>query len=154
MKKVLFLLLIIIVLSAFVFSSIAMAAAPERLNEPGYASSDIAPALDRGAEADGEAAAVFADAADPPDFLAYIIEKAYVLIPVLYFIGFLLKKIPGMPDWLIPFILVVIGVLAAMLMIGWTIEGAIQGILVTGVTVLTNQAYKQLFIKRKVESSV
>ena len=155
MKKILFLLLIIIVLSAFMFSTIAMAAEPEKSNEPGYASSEIAPALDRGAEADGEAAEIFADAADPPDppdAFNYIDKAAYIFIPVLYLIGLFLKKIPGMPDWLIPIMLLTLGIVGAMAFFGWTINSVIQGVLVSGVTVFANQVYKQVFVKSKDES--
>lgn len=79
----------------------------------------------------------------PFDFWAYITQESLVVIPVLYIIGTLLKKIPGIPDWLIPFGLLIIGIPVAMALSGWTVQGAIQGVLVTGVTVFANQLYKQ-----------
>ncbi len=84
-----------------------------------------------------------------PDFISYIVAEAYVLIPVLYILGVLFKKIPNIPDWVIPFALLIIGIPAAMALAGWTIEGAMQGVLITGVTVLSNQLYKQAVIKRE-----
>jgi len=86
-----------------------------------------------------------------PDFWAYIVQEALVLIPVLYIFGYILKRIPKFPDWVIPIALVVIGMPAAMGIIGWTIDGAIQGVLVVGTTVLGNQLYKQAFQKRQLE---
>ena len=82
------------------------------------------------------------------DFWSYIVDETLVLIPVLYIIGVLIKKIPNIPDWIIPIVLTVIAVLAAMAITGWDINGVIQGILVAGVTVLTNQVYKQTAVKR------
>ena len=41
----------------------------------------------------------------------YIVSEAYILIPVLYVIGLFLKKIPMIPDWLIPWILLGLGML-------------------------------------------
>lgn len=83
-----------------------------------------------------------------PDFWEYIKDEALVLVPALYLIGWIIKKIPKIPDWIIPIVLMTIAVPAAMGLIGWTIDGAIQGILVAGVTVLTNQVYKQTAVKR------
>lgn len=81
------------------------------------------------------------------DFWTYITERAYVLVPVLYVVGYMIKKIPGIPDWLIPIVLLLIAVPLAMALAGWNIDGAIQGILVSWVTVLANQTYKQLWYK-------
>ncbi len=111
MKKVLFILVMIVMLTVF-FIPVALAA-------------------------DGSAANI------PVDFWAYITQESYVLIPVLYLIGYALKKIPKIPDWVIPFGLLIISIPVAMALSGWTIQGAIQGALVTGVTVLGNQLYKQ-----------
>lgn len=85
--------------------------------------------------------------AGTPDFWAYITERAYVLVPVLYVIGYIIKKIPGIPDWLIPIALLIIAIPLAMALAGWNVDGAIQGILVAGVTVLANQMYKQINYK-------
>ncbi len=84
-----------------------------------------------------------------PNFWAYIVDEAYVLIPVLYVIGMMIKKIPKIPDWIIPFGLLVIAIPVAMALSGWTIQGAIQGVLVAGVTVFANQLYKQSPIKKE-----
>lgn len=124
-KRILFTALLVIVLIV-IFSVSAQAA--------GYAG---APKLEA-----GETVVVPVDGS-PPNFLEYITEKAYILIPVLYLLGFIIKKTPMIPDWLIPYILLVIGILAGMALVGWTIDGCIQGALVAGITVLANQLWKQ-----------
>jgi hypothetical protein len=81
-------------------------------------------------------------------FWGYIVEKAYVLIPALYLLGLFMKKVPKIPDWVIPLALLGLGILGAVLLVGFTIDGVIQGVLVAGVTVFVNQAYKQIAVKR------
>ncbi len=78
------------------------------------------------------------------EILTYITEKAIILIPVLIIIGLILKKLEFIPDKYIPLILLPIGILGAMALGGWTVESAIQGILVTGAAVYGNQIVKQL----------
>lgn len=77
------------------------------------------------------------------DFTSYLIDKMLVLVPVLYIIGMMIKSTPAVKDWLIPWILLGLGLVGAVA-IGITtgvpiVDAVIQGILVTGVTVLTNQ---------------
>lgn len=78
------------------------------------------------------------------DVLKYITENAYILIPVLLIIGQIVKNIKVIPDKWIPLILLPLGIVGAMALGGWNFESALQGILVTGVTVYGNQIYKQL----------
>jgi hypothetical protein len=77
------------------------------------------------------------------DILKYIVEEALIVIPVLWVIGKLLKEIPKIQNWLIPWILLVIGVLATMGIMGFTVESAIQGVLVAGASVFGHQLLKQ-----------
>lgn len=84
---------------------------------------------------------------DFTEFTSYLIEKMLILVPVLYIIGMAIKNTPKISDWLIPWILLGIGVLGALaigLTSGMTIVDAIlQGVLATGVTVFANQLIKQ-----------
>lgn len=73
----------------------------------------------------------------------YIVKDSYILIPVLYVIGMIIKKTPLIPDWLIPWILLILGVAGGFFLGGMTFKGILQGILVAGVTVFANQLYKQ-----------
>lgn len=79
----------------------------------------------------------------PINIWSYILDNAYVLAPVLYILGIFLKGTPKIPDWIIPWVLLVVGIVAAMFIIGPTAQGVIQGVLVAGLTVLTNQLIKQ-----------
>lgn len=78
------------------------------------------------------------------EILTYITENALILIPVIIIIGLILKKLEFIPDKYIPLILLPIGIVGAMALGGWTVESAIQGILVTGAAVYGNQIVKQL----------
>jgi len=73
----------------------------------------------------------------------YIVKEMYILIPVLYIIGTLLKRSPKLPNWLIPWILLILGIVGCCLLDGMSIQNVIQGILVAGVSVLANQLFKQ-----------
>lgn len=77
------------------------------------------------------------------DIINYIVEEALIVIPVLWVIGKLLKDIPSIQNWLIPWVLLVVGVLATMGIMGFTIESAIQGVLVAGASVFGHQLLKQ-----------
>lgn len=78
------------------------------------------------------------------EILTYITENALVLIPVLLIIGQIIKNIQKIPDKWIPVILLPLGIIGSMALGGWTVDGAIQGILVTGAAVYGNQIVKQL----------
>lgn len=73
----------------------------------------------------------------------FMLEKALVLIPVLWIIGAIVKKTPVMPDWLIPYILLAIGAVGGLVTVGVSTEGVIQGILAAGAAVLGHQLVKQ-----------
>ena len=78
------------------------------------------------------------------EILKYITENALILIPVLLIIGQIIKSIEKIPDKYIPLILLPLGIVGAMALGGWTINSAVQGILVTGAAVYGNQIVKQL----------
>ena len=77
------------------------------------------------------------------DIMSYVTQQALVLVPVLYLIGILLKATPNVPNWLIPYILGGIGIVGAVLLLGFNIQSIIQGILAAGASVYVNQAIKQ-----------
>ena len=77
------------------------------------------------------------------DFMNYIIENALILIPVLYILGSFLKALEFIKDKYIPCILLAIGIAFSIALTGFNVNAVIQGILVTGVTVLGNQLIKQ-----------
>ncbi len=83
------------------------------------------------------------------DLMSYIVNESYILIPVLYVIGLFLKKLPDIKDWLIPWILLGLGMIGGFFLSGMQLSGILQGVLVTGVTVFANQLYKQTIVKSK-----
>lgn len=77
------------------------------------------------------------------DFTKYLVENALILIPVLYILGMILKNMQVVTDKYIPIILLVLGIVFACALLGFNINSIIQGILITGVTVYTNQLIVQ-----------
>lgn len=77
------------------------------------------------------------------NLMSFITEKALILIPVLYIIGMVLKNTEKISDKYIPLILLPIGILFSIGLLGLSMEGVIQGILITGATVYVNQLIKQ-----------
>lgn len=77
------------------------------------------------------------------DILNYVIEEALILIPVLFVLGTIIKKTPNVKDWIIPYVLLVIGVALTVALMGYSVEAIIQGVLVAGATVFSHQLIKQ-----------
>lgn len=78
------------------------------------------------------------------EFMDYIIGDALILIPALWIVGALIKHaFEKVPNWTIPFVLLVLGIGGAMGLMGPSVESVIQGVLVTGAAVLGNQMVKQ-----------
>lgn len=77
------------------------------------------------------------------DIMSYVVENAVILIPVLYIIGTMLKGTEKIDDKYIPLILLPVGVILAMLLLGFNVSAVIQGVLVTGASVYVNQLFKQ-----------
>ncbi|MDC4240877.1 MULTISPECIES: phage holin family protein [Bacillota] len=78
------------------------------------------------------------------EFVKFIIENALILVPALYVIGLILKGTEKIGDKYIPVILLVFGIAGAVALLGFNINAVIQGILVTGAAVYTNQLLKQV----------
>ena len=76
------------------------------------------------------------------DFMNLIVDQALVLIPVLYIIGKFLKN-SNVPDKNIPLCLLGISIVLSMWLIGINVHGFIQGVLVAGTAVFTNEIIKQ-----------
>lgn len=78
------------------------------------------------------------------DVMDYIMEGRLILIPVLYVIGYIITKTQLIKNKYIPLITLGFGILFSVLMGGNTIvDNIIQGVLVAGATVLTNQVIRQ-----------
>ena len=77
------------------------------------------------------------------EFMEYITENALILIPVLYIIGAFLKGLEIINDKYIPLILMAFSIGFSIAILGLEVNSIIQGILVAGATVLSNQLIKQ-----------
>ncbi len=73
----------------------------------------------------------------------FLLQDCLALIPVLWLAGAILKATPRLPDWFIPYILTVLGIAGACGIVGFGMEGIIQGVLVAGGAVLGHQLIKQ-----------
>lgn len=78
------------------------------------------------------------------EFINYVTENALILIPVLYILGSILKGTSKVDDKYIPVVLLPIGIVFSISIIGLNINAVIQGVLVVGATVYTNQLVKQI----------
>lgn len=77
------------------------------------------------------------------EIIAQIDMTLIPLAVALYVIGVFLKATPKIADWCIPWILLFVSLLAANVLLGWSVASAIQGVLACGIAVLGNQLYKQ-----------
>lgn len=77
------------------------------------------------------------------DFMNYIVDQALILIPALYILGKVFKA-SQLPDKYIPLVLLIIGITLSMFLTGFNVQSFVQGILVTGAAVFTDQITKQL----------
>lgn len=66
----------------------------------------------------------------------FIRSDAFILVPVLYFIGLFLRQTPYIPVWSHAWIQLFFAVIACLLYYGLEIQSVVQGILVTGAAVI------------------
>lgn len=78
------------------------------------------------------------------DLTTYISSESFIVIPVLYVLGMMLKGTNKISDNLIPLILLVVGIAVCIGINGFNVNSFIQGVLVTGVAVYANQLIKQV----------
>jgi len=69
--------------------------------------------------------------------------RLLVVLACCWAIGFIVKKVPGVPDWSIVFIVTGFSLLVTVWMLGWSAESCIQGVLVGAFAVYGNQIIKQ-----------
>lgn len=77
----------------------------------------------------------------------YIVEQALVVIPVLLIMGKIVKETPLFKDWLIPYILLAIGITLTCGLMGINIDAVIQGVLVSGAAVFGHELFKQAKVR-------
>lgn len=77
------------------------------------------------------------------EIIDFLIEDAHIIVPVLLILGKIIKETPGVKDWLIPYILLVLGVFFAIGLLGISFSSIIQGVLLSGAAVFTHQLITQ-----------
>lgn len=77
------------------------------------------------------------------DVQSFIVNEALFIVPVLWILGALLKKTPKAADWLIPYVLLVVGIVLSVWTLGFNAQAIAQGVLVTGGAVLGHQLVQQ-----------
>lgn len=78
-----------------------------------------------------------------PNIETALAPEMLVVVLVLLMIGKGLKLMPSMPNWLIVWILPVIGIAFAIGILGFQVDAFIQGILAAAAAVLAHQLYIQ-----------
>ena len=73
----------------------------------------------------------------------FLDEKLFILIPVLWVIGAIIKQTEYVKSNFIPWILVIISIAYVFLLTGNITDALVQGIIVAGITVLAHQLVKQ-----------
>lgn len=76
--------------------------------------------------------------------LQYLRQEAWILIIVLWFIGYGIKKANFILDKWIPLILGILGAVFGVLLFGLAFPSALQGILAAAAAVYGNQILKQV----------
>lgn len=75
--------------------------------------------------------------------MEFMVRQALVLVPILWIVGAVIKNTPFIPDWLIPYILLVLGALGGLAVVSVDGYGVMQGIFAAGLSVLGHQLVKQ-----------
>lgn len=77
------------------------------------------------------------------NLIEYIVDQALIVIPVLLILGKMFKETPKFKDWLIPYVLLLLGVAFATFLMGFNVDAVIQGVLVSGAAVFGHQLFVQ-----------
>lgn len=76
------------------------------------------------------------------DLTALMNQNVGLAAVALLFIGGLLKRIKRFPNWCVPYVLGVLGILFCNLMMGWSASSTVQGFAAAGAAVYLHQMGK------------
>lgn len=74
---------------------------------------------------------------------ALIVPELAGVLALCWVVGWVFKRTPSVPDWLIIYIVTGVGVGVTLGVLGWGVDSVIQGVLVAAVAVYGNQVVKQ-----------
>lgn len=77
------------------------------------------------------------------ELIQFVPEQLIIVIAVLGGVGVLLKNTPNIPDWIIPYVLMIIGVVAAISINGFSTTSILQGVIASFCSTGVNQLFKQ-----------
>lgn len=92
--------------------------------------------------------------------LGFIDPTLFIVIVLIWCLGLFLKKAPLFKEeWMIPFILLAIAIVTAVILLGIDrgftpeviVQGVIQGVIIAAVAVFGNEVLKQAIHKRLVD---
>ncbi|GIO39087.1 holin [Paenibacillus antibioticophila] len=75
--------------------------------------------------------------------IEFINPELLIVVAACWIIGYVLKQTPRIPDWTIIYAVTVVAVAFAIVMLGFTPQSVLQGILCGAVAVYGNQLVKQ-----------
>jgi len=73
----------------------------------------------------------------------YVEPEMLILIPILLFFGWMMKKTPIIPNWVIPYVNTVVAIAGGIALVETVVDGIIQGILVSALSTLSYNMYNQ-----------
>lgn len=79
--------------------------------------------------------------------IKFVPEQLLILVAALYVIGMFLKRTPKVQDWIIPWVLLVLGVIFSISIMGINATSILQGIICSFGAIATNQFVKQTINK-------
>lgn len=86
------------------------------------------------------------------EFMGWLFDvlppEVLIIIVALYIIGMVFKRIPSCPDWLIPVLVILLGIALTTATLGYTATNVTWGIVAGGLSVGGNQVFKQIKYKR------
>lgn len=72
-----------------------------------------------------------------------ISPELIVVVAACWVVGYMLKQTPRVPNWSIVYAVTAVAVLMTCLLLGWSVESVIQGVLCGAVAVYGNQLLRQ-----------
>lgn len=75
--------------------------------------------------------------------LEFINAELLIVVVACWIIGYVLKQTPKVPDWTIIYGVTVVAIVFAVVLLGFTAQSVLQGILCGAVAVYGNQLVKQ-----------
>jgi hypothetical protein len=76
-------------------------------------------------------------------------SQIVIIVPALLFLGYALKRTPKVKDWWIIWILLISGVCASGMKLGFNVNGISNGIIAAGIAITSQQTLVQGFPLKK-----